>query len=275
MNRNPSRPPKHHERLVQLKALEVVMAISHIHSFSLECDIQMIGGRKLNIEVAIIYDNNWGRADLKPSWGFSSFVKTAEKTILFDTGGDSAILLDNIKRMGLDPAKIDVIILSHLYDDHAGGLLGLLKVNSRMDIYLPYLSNQIEENLGMCAGKIAQVRDYQEISPGTLVVAQGDNQSLVLDGKDGLIMLASCTPKKVLKMIEKVKKLKKREIHLLIAAFCLHTLGKMEKMADSFRALGARKIIPCHCCGEPSRRILRERFREDYVEVGVGSIIRI
>jgi len=33
--RNPSRPPTNHQGLVQLKALEVVTAISHIHSFSL------------------------------------------------------------------------------------------------------------------------------------------------------------------------------------------------------------------------------------------------
>lgn len=229
----------------------------------------------MNIEVAIIYDNNWGRPDLKPSWGFSSLVKTAEKTILFDTGGNSAILLGNMRKMGLDPAKIDVIIISHLHDDHAGGLLRLLKINSRMDIYLPYPSNRIEENLGRCEGKIAQVRDYQEISPGILVVAQRDSQSLVLDGKDGLIMLASRVPEKVLKMIEKAKKLKQREIYFLIAAFCLHTPGEMEKIAESFRTLGVRKIIPCHCCGEPGRRILRERFGGDCVDVGVGSIIRI
>lgn len=37
--------------------------------------------------------------------------------------GDGHVLLANLERLGLVPADIDVIVLSHLHFDHAGGLL--------------------------------------------------------------------------------------------------------------------------------------------------------
>jgi len=222
------------------------------------------------LNIKIIYDNNSGKIGLNPSWGFSCLVKTPEKTILFDTGGDSTILLDNMRKVGIDPAEIDIIIISHLHSDHIGGLQGLLKINPQVNIYLP--SNWIK--MKTCTGKIIHVKDYQEISPRILAVTQRNNLSLVLDGKDGLIVVASRIPKKVLKMIEKVKKIKKREIYLLIAPFCLHTTDDIKKTVDSFKAQ-VKKIIPCHCCGEPQKIIFQEKFGKNYIEAGVGSTIKI
>ena len=66
-------------------------------------------------------------------------VLDGDKKILFETGigsffepkyrsrygiqGEGHVLLKNLQRMGLSDADIDVVVLSHLHFDHAGGLL--------------------------------------------------------------------------------------------------------------------------------------------------------
>ena len=60
--------------------------------------------------ITIVYDNNEYDSRLTSAWGFSCVVKLPEKTILFDTGGDGGILLDNMKKLGISPSEIDAIV---------------------------------------------------------------------------------------------------------------------------------------------------------------------
>jgi 7,8-dihydropterin-6-yl-methyl-4-(beta-D-ribofuranosyl)aminobenzene 5'-phosphate synthase len=92
-------------------------------------------GAKLRL--IIVYDNNEYDPRLKTKWGFSCLVEGLEKTILFDTGADSATLLSNMKKLKIDPAEVDAIVLSHIHGDHVGGLSGFLEENSDVIVYLP------------------------------------------------------------------------------------------------------------------------------------------
>jgi metal-dependent hydrolase (beta-lactamase superfamily II) len=44
---------------------------------------------------------------LKTAWGFGYLIKTEKENILFDTGGNSEILLFNMKKLGIDPNSIE------------------------------------------------------------------------------------------------------------------------------------------------------------------------
>ncbi|KAF9916992.1 hypothetical protein FBU30_001043 [Linnemannia zychae] len=50
-----------------------------------------------------------------------------EHRVLFDTGPDSAIFLENAKRLEIEFEKIDVIVLSHWHVDHSGGMLAAVE----------------------------------------------------------------------------------------------------------------------------------------------------
>ena len=79
------------------------------------------------VTIAIIYDNNEYDSRLTTAWGFSCIVRFPQKIILFDTGGDSAILLSNMVKLGINPEEINTVVLSHAHGDHTGGLNDFLK----------------------------------------------------------------------------------------------------------------------------------------------------
>jgi len=75
------------------------------------------------VKVTIIYDNEAKLPGLKADWRFSCLIESrdAPKT-LFDTGASGAILLHNMRELGLDPSAIDIVVISHPHADHTGGL---------------------------------------------------------------------------------------------------------------------------------------------------------
>jgi 7,8-dihydropterin-6-yl-methyl-4-(beta-D-ribofuranosyl)aminobenzene 5'-phosphate synthase len=89
------------------------------------------------LSITVVYDNNPYKAVLTTSWGFACVIKGTEKTVLFVTGGNSAVLLNNMQQLGIDPEEIDIVVLSHIHGDHVGGLKVFLKENFNVTVYLP------------------------------------------------------------------------------------------------------------------------------------------
>ena len=84
------------------------------------------------MKITIVYDNCTVKAGLKTGWGFSSLIETDDAPpILFDTGADGTALLHNMKQLGIDPARIGAIVISHHHYDHTGGLFNIIEVNKR------------------------------------------------------------------------------------------------------------------------------------------------
>ena len=67
--------------------------------------------------------------------GFSALVRIEkagrERTLLFDTGVSANGMVENMRRLGIDPADVEVIVLSHGHWDHVTGMEGLVRVLGR------------------------------------------------------------------------------------------------------------------------------------------------
>ena len=61
--------------------------------------------------------------------GFSALVRIhkgdRERTLLFDTGASPRGMIENMRRLGLSPGDVEMIVLSHGHWDHVTGLEGL------------------------------------------------------------------------------------------------------------------------------------------------------
>ena len=91
----------------------------------------------LSLRLTVISNNIGYNELLKTSWGFSCLVEGTEKTVLFDTGGDGSILLENMRLLHKDPGVVDAVVLSHIHADHTGGLEAFLSRNPHVDVFVP------------------------------------------------------------------------------------------------------------------------------------------
>jgi 7,8-dihydropterin-6-yl-methyl-4-(beta-D-ribofuranosyl)aminobenzene 5'-phosphate synthase len=59
--------------------------------------------------------------------GLAFLVEIGDGRVLFDAGQSGAVLLHNLAVLGVDPATIDALAISHAHYDHTGGLPTLLE----------------------------------------------------------------------------------------------------------------------------------------------------
>ncbi len=69
------------------------------------------------------------RKTLHNEWGLSLWLESqagnSQRTLMLDYGYTPEVLLNNMELIGVDPSKLDALIVSHGHYDHFGGLLRL------------------------------------------------------------------------------------------------------------------------------------------------------
>ena len=70
------------------------------------------------------------RRTLHNEWGLSLWLESQrasdQRTLMLDYGYSPNVLYNNMELIGVDPRKIDALIVSHGHYDHFGGLMGFL-----------------------------------------------------------------------------------------------------------------------------------------------------
>jgi len=84
--------------------------------------------------LTILVDDHRGRDDLGAEHGFSLWIETGGKYILFDTGQGGA-LERNARALGIDLSETDAVVLSHGHYDHTGGLTAALTLAPKAEIF--------------------------------------------------------------------------------------------------------------------------------------------
>lgn len=232
--------------------------------------------------MTIVYDNHSSDENLQKDWGFSCFIKGMEKSILFDTGKNGNTLLSNMKKRGIHPEDIDLVFLSHDHKDHTGGLDVLLTKNAKMEVWLPdFFSSSFKRAAEDKGATVVEVENFQKICGGayTTGVIPGwiKEQSLILDTNKGLIIVTGCAHPRIIKIIFTAKELLDRSVYMVIGGF--HLAGfveaEIEEIIARFRALGVKKVGPCHCSGDSSRALFAKEYRDDFVNIGLGKEIKV
>ncbi|HIC94207.1 MAG TPA: MBL fold metallo-hydrolase, partial [Anaerolineae bacterium] len=233
------------------------------------------------LTITIVYDNNPCDERLKTAWGFSCLVERGDLTLLFDTGGDAETLLSNMATLGLDPATIDIIVLSHIHGDHVGGLDGLLAINERTTVYLPRSFPARFKEQVKAHACVVEVHEPMEIAEGIYTTGELGagilEQSLVLVTGRGLVVITGCAHPGIVSIVKKAKEIAGGKVYLVMGGFHLGGASQavIEGIVGDFRELGVQKVAPCHCSGDLARSIFERTYGEDFIRVGVGSRLEV
>jgi 7,8-dihydropterin-6-yl-methyl-4-(beta-D-ribofuranosyl)aminobenzene 5'-phosphate synthase len=228
------------------------------------------------VTFTIVYDNNGYDERLQTQWGFACWVETGDKTVLFDTGGDGATLLSNLSALGLDPAEIDAVVLSHAHGDHTGGLGALLGTGVKPTVYVPASFSGAFKRDVRALTKLVEVSEPMGIAPGIHTTGEVGGgiieQALAVESEDGLVVVTGCAHPGVDKMVRRAKESIGGDIALVMGGFHLGSAsrGRIERIMADFRAMGVQRVAPCHCTGEGARRMFSEKFGDNCTLAGVG-----
>ncbi|MGB5746876.1 MAG: MBL fold metallo-hydrolase [Desulfobacterales bacterium] len=232
--------------------------------------------------ITVVYDNNPYKEGLTTSWGFACAIKGAEKTILFDTGGDSAVLLKNMQQLGMDPKEIDIVVLSHFHGDHVGGLNGFLQKNVNVTVYLPAtFPPEFKESMKRAGINTVEVNEPARICKGVystgVLGSMIKEQALMISTGRGLIVITGCAHPGIVHILQAAKEIIEDKILLVMGGFHLGAMDKaqLKEIIGNFRKLGVERAGPCHCSGDLARRMFKEEYGKDFFDVGVGRLIKL
>ena len=219
------------------------------------------------LTITEVYNNIPCREGLIPDWGFSCLINEAR--LLFDTGAKGDVLLSNMQALGLDPAGIRYLVLSHDHWDHTGGLRAVLAASPSVEVFV---------HGGFSAQTLGLIQEYAtpEILDGWTEIAAGiavtgplgadiREQSLVVTVPGGSLLVTGCAHPHISQIIGQVAR--RGSVWGVIGG--LHTVTD----EDSDALAGVTYLSASHCTDNLGE--LQERYPATFRPGGVGAVHRV
>jgi len=212
-------------------------------------------------EILILYDNTVAQPGLAADWGFAALLTHQGRRVLLDTGTKADVFMDNLKRLDVDPASIEQVVISHAHGDHTGGLDALMARNPRLVVHQPKKEGAFQivpgvYSTGILAGPVTE-------------------QALVIDTPKGLVILTGCSHPGVVKIVEAARQQRgKDSVRLLLGGFHMlqQSAEQIQATISDLKRLNVAMAVATHCSGDLTINLFREAFGEG-PGAGVGRRI--
>ncbi|KPK87345.1 MAG: hypothetical protein AMS27_02590 [Bacteroides sp. SM23_62_1] len=235
-----------------------------------------------DIILTILYDNYTYNQELESDWGFACLIEGLEKTILFDTGTNGKTLLSNMEKMEKDPADVDIVVFSHIHQDHTGGMKMFLERNNKVKVYLPVsFPADFKKMIKDKGAEITEVSGPVEIIESVRTTGEMGveiiEQSLIIDTEKGSIVITGCAHPGIADIVRKSAELSSGELLIAMGGFHLVRTGENEinEIIKIFKDLGIKYAAPTHCSGDKTLEIFRDSYGDHFVDLGVGRVLTL
>lgn len=234
------------------------------------------------VKLTIMYDNYSYNNSLKSEWGFSCLIEGYSKVVLFDTGGKADVLEENFECMKIDPEYIDCVVISHMHWDHINGLEWLAKANKNLEVYLPMSAeDEFVQRLEEGGAVVERVGQRKAICQRVLSTGTFENkipeQALCLENDESLIVVAGCSHPGIVEMLQSITQVYGKKIDLVMGGFHLkdHKPDQIAEIVSGIKNLSVAKIAPTHCTGKEAIEAFKQCWQDNFVELGVGNIVKL
>ncbi|MDX9862091.1 MAG: MBL fold metallo-hydrolase [Rhodospirillales bacterium] len=237
-----------------------------------------------DVTITVLYNNNTGDPRLRAAHGLSCLIEGLSRTILFDTGGDGDILLDNMAVLGKDPKAVEMVVLSHAHWDHSGGLFAFLhKARPGIEAFIPRaVSPVFRDHAALLGAKVNVVDEPIDITEGLHSTGQmgGERlpadrreQTLVFKGEGGAVVLTGCAHPGVVDIVRRAHDIVPGAIDAVLGGFHLKDseAAVAEQVVDGLRQMGVRRMGPSHCTGEKHMGLFRRTWGDGVIGFDVGT----
>ena len=102
-------------------------------------------------------------------------------------------------------------------------------------------------------------------------------QSLILSGRKGTIVLTGCAHPGIEKIVARAKELSKGDILLVMGGFHLlrTRIEEVRAIAESFYSMNIRYVAPTHCSGDGIISEFKNIFGNRCLAAGAGRVIMV
>lgn len=237
-----------------------------------------------DLEIRVVYDNTSARQDVEAHWGFAAVVTFRGQRILFDSGTEPELFMENLGKLGVSPESIEKAIISHEHRDHRGGIYALYALNRSMPVF--FLDNFLPEAWDEARAiglEPRRVREPFELisgawSTGLIPGEPVDEQSLAIETEKGIVLVVGCSHPGIVRIVETVKR-QRGATGIRLALGGLHMFQQerpaIEEQIRQLQALGVERIMPAHCSGDLAKELFQRAYGENYEPLGAGKILRL
>lgn len=248
---------------------------------------------------AVILVENSALPGLEGEHGLSVYVEHRGRRILLDAG-QSGLFARNGEVLGVDLMSVDTAVLSHAHFDHADGLDVFFEMNPTALLHTrPAVGQQEyhgERYIGVkrsilehCAHRFVLDDGPVDLGDGMWLVPDEvvHEQSLVVDTKEGLVVLNSCSHAGAGHIAKDIlSRFPGKRIAAYIGGFHLmgaggpSTLGVAPGIVKNLAhwlldEMGVGIIYTGHCTGTPAFALLKEEGGDRVRPMDTGTVIEI
>jgi len=129
--------------------------------------------------------------------------------------------------------------------------------------------------------QVIEVTHEQVITEGILTTGEMGGivpeQALVIQARDGLVLITGCAHPGIVQIIERAIELTSDPVYLVLGGFHLggKTATEISAILADFRRLGVQKVAPCHCTGRLAIAMFAAEYGPAFIQVGAGAVISI
>ena len=248
--------------------------------------------------------------DIGCEHGLSLYFETGNRKILFDAG-QTGLIRENARKMGVDLSQVDTAVLSHGHYDHGGGLFAFLEENKTAPVYASDLCFEdyyngptkfigLNPTLRNCSRirpveNIRSLGDGLTLYPGRLVTTPRKVESyglkvrighlwmpdtflheqyLMLEENGRKILFSGCSHRGIVNIAQHFQP------DILIGGFHFKKLDPEKDQAILRESAQALLDLPtryytCHCTGTQQYQVLKSIMGDRIDYLSAGSVLEI